>query len=520
MSDHFPIEPGQEDAALAHEIARLEELLQAEGRRWRRHDPSTARLENHVRTLARLDAAPSRTGGRMLTDRHQALDTSTQQSHPRRVAPRWRDPLAVVATLLLIVLASTVFAVTRSRNAGKGLHHTDHIAHVASTPSITRVTAIQPQNTLLPIPKNAYLSGISFSSAHDGWVAGGIRIPDLAGQDFSAQRGVLAHYHDGVWTAASETLPGLSLSSVSMVSGDEGWAVGMTINPPDNTGGVAVLLHYIGGHWVRVTTPALAGVSPQTIHMFSPDAGYIVGVVNVPSTIAAGTADAMLDIVVYQNGAWTATPTPFGAYTSQLVMVSASEGWANTFDGQATSGGVPNPQSTLYHYLHDVWTKSLTIPGYIISMSASSPSDVWALASECATCGEPAVRIERYDGATWEPVNLPGASDGMKIPAFGRDTIPDVTLYDGVASGVWMAYNAQDMTKPPSQRQQSMSMWVYGLWGNTTWLSAGQSIKDSMMVAMAGDGNGGMWALSQANSSDTVTVLYTQSNAWQVYGHS
>lgn len=521
MSDHFPGAPGEDDAALAHEIAQLDELLLAEGQRWRRFEPSIARLERHVRALTRLEGTPTRTERRMLAARDQALDAPTQQSLSRHVPHRWRDPLAAVATVLLIALAASVFAFMGGRNARTGVNRqTSHTAQATATPRITHVAAIQPSDTLLPMPKSAFLSDLSFSSAHDGWAVGGIRIPDLAGQDFSTQQGVLVHYHDGVWTAASESFPGLSLSSVSMVSADEGWAVGSTINPPDNTGGVAVLLHYTGGHWVRVNTPALTGVSPQTIRMFSPDAGFIVGTINVPSTTTAGSVDMLLDVVVYQNGAWTAAPTPFAAFQTQVVMVSANEGWANTYEATQASGGASGPQATLYHYQHGVWTKTLTILGHIISLSASSPSDVWALASECDTCGKPTVRLERYNGATWEQVNAPGASEGRKIPGFGIDTIPDVTLYDGAASGVWMVYNAQDKTVAPSQAQHVTAMWVYGLDGNNTWQSASPPVTNGAVWALTGDGNGGIWALNQIDSPFSMTVLYMQDNDWQVYGHS
>ncbi|HET9112143.1 MAG TPA: hypothetical protein VFN78_15035 [Ktedonobacterales bacterium] len=448
----------------------------------------------------------------MLTERNQALDTPTLRPHPRATLQHWRDPLAAVATVLLIALAASVFAFMSGRNAGTGSgHHANHVTQATATPSITRVTAIQPSDTLLPMPRNAYLSDLSFSSAHDGWAVGGIRIPDLAGQDFSAQHGILIHYHDGVWTTSSESLPGMSLSSVSMVAADEGWAVGMTVNPPDNSGGVAVLLHYTGGHWVSVNTPALAGIIPDTIRMLSPDIGYIVGVANEPSKTYPGSVEQLTAIVVYQNGAWQATRTPFAAYQTQVVMVSASEGWANTSEVTLASGGVSSSQATLYHYLHGSWTKSLTIPGHIISMSASSPSDVWALASECGACSEPTVRIERYNGATWEQVNPPSASDGIKIPGFGIDTIPDVTLYNGAASGVWMVYVTQDKTT---------TMWVYGLNGNNAWQSASPAITNGVVWALTGDGNGGIWALSQIDSPLSMTVLYTQGNDWQVYGHS
>ncbi len=522
MSDHFPGEPGQDDAALAPELARLDELLLAEGRRWRRNEPSTARLERHVQALARPGVILPRNEERMLTERNQEFDTSVPRRTQQRPPARWRGPLAAVATVLLVAMAATVFAFLSGRSAGTGSGQ--RAAKATPTPGITHVTAIQPPNTFLPMPANAYLSDISLSSAHDGWAVGGIRIPDQPGQDFSSQRAVLVHYHDGIWTAASDSFPNISLDGVSMLSATDGWAVGQVViassatRPTDHYTG-AVLFHFAGdgsgGHWQTVSAPALATLHPTTIRMFTPDSGYITGVVDVPATASGsmdqpGSVTQHVAVGVYQNGAWTLITTPFDYPNSQVVMVSASEGWASaqTFT-----------QTGIYHYLSGVWTKSIALSDNIASLSAASSTDVWALAVKCLSCATPthtsAVQqplIYHYNGSTWTTLAPPNGSD-ISIP-LGEDFTP--TIFDDGPSGVWVSYVITEYSS--GGWSSRTTMWRYN--GRNAWESVSQPIKEGAIYTLTADGNGGMWAIVQTDTPFAIFVLYTQGNVWQVYGRS
>lgn len=521
MSDHFPGKPGQDDAALAPELAQLDELLLAEGRRWRRHEPSTARLERHLRALVRTDGAGQRNEDVMLSEREPTYDTPTPGPDQRRSPSRWRSPLAAVATVLLVAMAASVFAFMSAKGVGTG--NGQHSAKATPTRGFTRVTAIQPRDTHLPIPANVYLWDISFSSARDGWAVGGNRIIHAPpSQDFSAAQGVLVHYHDGVWTTPSERFPGIQLNSVSMISADDGWAVGWSLLPYNAAtfgSGAAVLLHYTGGHWVNVDAPALANTHPSKIRMLSPDFGYIVGVVNSPSTTDAGVPAQHLGLVVYQNGAWKAIRTPFAA-TSQVVMVSASEGWALTVEHLTKPGGLQDYRTTVYHYLNGIWTKSLTFPGVITQLSAASPADVWAIAFQCSNCEQaPTIRIEHYNGATWEPVSPPSQSEFLKIPGFASDGFPGLQILDEAAGGVWIACTAQDTVNHHTYTI-STGMWVYGLNGNDHWLSVSPPATSGGVLSLTTDGAGGTWAVAQNENPFEIFILYSQGQDWKVYGRS
>jgi hypothetical protein len=509
MSDHFPDEPGQDHAALSRNLAQLDELLLTEGQRWRGVEPSTVRLERYVQALARRGVTIPRNEERMLSERNQAPVTSPTRPTPQRLPSRWRGPLAAVATVLLVAMAASVFAFMSARRVGTGTGKQD----VKATPTsgITRVTAIQPPNTFLPMPKNAYLSGISFSSAYDGWAVGGIRIPDFAGQDFSTARGVLVHYHDGVWTEAKDGFPGIELFSVSMVSANDGWAIGSSVlNAAIDGSGAAALLHYTGGHWVMVKTSALANTHPSTIRMLSPDFGYITGEVDV--TNANKSIDQVAFVAVYQNGVWKAIRTPFEAFTSQVVMVSAGEGWAVA--NENWEGGV-------YHYLNGVWVKALAFPGVTDSISIASGVDVWALGH--SSCSPSMTRcspnryvpvIYHFNGSGWSRMKSPN------VVGVTLNNLIQPTIFDEAANGVWLPLVSQDPSQPPSQRPYTTMMWVYGMNGNDTWLPVSQPVKGGGVFTLTADGNGGVWAIVQTDTPFGTTILYSQGQDWKVYGRS
>ena len=524
MSDHEPTKPGQEDTALPPDLALLDRALLAAGRRWRRMEPSTTGLERHVRALVQAGGPRLRSEDAMFTERtvpdHIPDPHSTRD---RRPESRWRGPLALVATFLLIALAATVFAFLRTGAPGTGSGQQGR--HATPTPGLTRVTAIQPGDPALHLPANGYLSSLSFSSAHDGWAVGGIRAPETASAQPVATKAVMVHYHDGVWSAGADSFPNLALDSVSMVSATDGWAVGQidiqanAKAPADYYTG-AVLLHYTGGHWKNVTknssAPGLATFYPQTIHMFSPDAGYIIGEINVPSSVAQGSVDERVAFGIYENGSWILNKTVFPFPDSQMAMVSTSEGWASAVNAASSAG--QSPTTTIYHYLNGVWTPSVTFPGVVTSLSAASRVDVFALATQCHHCSEPSPRIEHYNGTGWAQMNPPNQSATNNLLGFQHSMLMSQTIYDGAASGVWISYVTMDTNST------SHPLYMTATWREKTsgdgWQLANPSSIGGEILAFSADGNGGMWAITQDENPLTMNILYTQGMKWTLYGRS
>ncbi len=239
-----------------------------------------------------------------------------------------------------------------------------------------------------PLPANIDLYSISMVSATEGWAVGAT-VPDpnySPLQDGTPKPNyrdpVLVHYHDGVWgmvalPAAVQHLSHIGLSivlnSVSMISSDEGWAVGGSVLPQGSgwqvdgitvgvvlhythgtwvlamggtsdtpvfshvemrsaTDGWAVggsIYHYDGSEWRRVNDAALKNVSVGALAL-APDGGVWARGVDYGGGTSTGFDGAATSIFLHFDGArWSrvALPVPHTQIAS-IAMTSVGEGWA------------------------------------------------------------------------------------------------------------------------------------------------------------------------------------------------
>lgn len=125
--------------------------------------------------------------------------------------------------------------------------------------------------------------------------------------------GFILHYRNNQWRPFTETNT-VPLNGISMVSADEGWAVG-------GTGGGylgekrSVLLHYKGGQWSPVDSPT--DLQLNAVQMLSADEGWAVG----------GSHDRRT-ILHYTNGRWRVLYSQGRGQLLSLHMISPTEGWA------------------------------------------------------------------------------------------------------------------------------------------------------------------------------------------------
>ena len=142
-------------------------------------------------------------------------------------------------------------------------------------------------------------------------------------------------------TAPGANVPSITLDAVSMVSADDGWAVGEsysgTNSGPSNDG---YLMRYANGHWTAITIPCRCAKAIRAIAMVSATDGW-----------AAGDQGTMLH---YDGQAWkpVAIPQTTVAFTA-ISMASSTQGWA------IVEGGDPNAGPWEYH--NGVW-KPETLP--------------------------------------------------------------------------------------------------------------------------------------------------------------
>ena len=181
-------------------------------------------------------------------------------------------------------------------------------------------------------------------------------------------------------TAGSQTFTQTALSGISMVSPDEGWAVGsattITIstgaksNAPSDPGQVSshavltapvpakseiLLYHFKNGAWTQVHVQLhISGLPHLTaISMDSPTDGWAVGgAFQDPSSASAATDQTpeMHAILLHYDGSsWRQVSSAIQAVLGDVHMLSATSGWALT---EGTQNQVPE----ILHYDGTAWT--------------------------------------------------------------------------------------------------------------------------------------------------------------------
>jgi hypothetical protein len=156
--------------------------------------------------------------------------------------------------------------------------------------------------------------------------------------------GHILHEQGGRWTtytiggqASGPSDQGTQPLAISMLSDSDGWAAGLTNATPQGM----FLARFDGHAWTRVQGPVASG--PTEIHsiaMVSPNEGWAGG-----DLLNSMSIEAVL--LHYVNSQWETVPSPSSGGIGQIVMLSATEGWA-TVGGSAAAG--------LLHYQNGRWT--------------------------------------------------------------------------------------------------------------------------------------------------------------------
>jgi photosystem II stability/assembly factor-like uncharacterized protein len=344
---------------------------------------------------------------------------TTPQRRPRRFL---RGLPALAATLVIMLLAVTIFG-------------------------ITRLLPTQPANTprLVDLRNTALLS-ISMISSAEGWAVGTTNGNDA--------QGVILHYHQGRWWQVANPYDTGELRSVFMLSASDGWIVGDK----------GTILHYTGGKWVKVKSPVSTALG--SVYMSSSDEGWAMGqdilqydrgdwsVVNGPkhgfifsvedSSLTGGWAVGGGGTVLqYTGGQWQAVPAPkIDLYS--VAMIASNVGWAVGSGGSA---------GNLLYYQNGTWSvvNNPASQETLWSIAMPSPDEGWAVGSTHSDTG----LLLHYSRGQWTEVPSPtnefllavaltSPAEGWAVGSHG------VILH--YLNGVWSVYTqtvAPDSTPTP-----------------------------------------------------------------------
>jgi photosystem II stability/assembly factor-like uncharacterized protein len=224
-------------------------------------------------------------------------------------------------------------------------------------------------------------------SAQDVWAVGGTfqRVTEQSDQRVLPASGLILHYQNGSWLASASLKE--PLLSISMSSGQDGWAVGYA----------GQLAHYNGQTWQPSQAPNKAILC--SIVMLSADNGWAIGFGGM--------------ILHFQDHQWQVVPSPTTADLLSLKMVSAQDGWIVGSNGtilhynqgqwrifsspttqtlndvsllSANEGWAVGDQGTILHYRDGVWSLVQWLPGYgattLLNIAITSEQTGWIVGKQ------------------------------------------------------------------------------------------------------------------------------------------
>lgn len=418
-----------------------------------------------------VEVAMSRQKESEMADTERDTDTRDEvalpPAHPSPTAvgrtargARPHPALAVIAAILLVGLAATLFA-TISRTNNGPTHN--GVATATTAPTATTIPRLPP--TPLHLPAGATLLGLSMASPSDGWAVG--LTADM--NDI-----ILVRYHDGQWVTWQGSLPKMivspSMVGISMDSPTDGWLAGF-----------AGLLHYTNDRWVAVPVPGVGAV--EDVRMVSPTDGW------ARTTLMATDSNQDEGLLHYSNGAWSQVALPAGLDTLRgaisftfsvtptgecwlmysdansgvtkilrytdgafqlvstlshmqgetLTMHSARDGWLTGTD----AGG-----KAVYHFDGSNWTK-VAIPAsfqqqrYLYGVELSPSGQVWLFGG---SSGNDTGAAARYLNGAWELVKIPSSVTPFTLnlvaddEGWALDTYPHRAAIYHYQNGSWTQY--------------------------------------------------------------------------------
>lgn len=284
---------------------------------------------------------------------------------------------AVAAVVLVSLLAVALFAWPAPFRYGLTTGPAPIAGHGKHTPAATPSLAIS----------RLILTSIAMVSANDGWAFGG--------ENFSGGACLVLHYNGIAWSRH----PGsacIEATSIAMLSANEGWAVGY------NT-----ILHYTRGDWRVDTTyaPQVQSVQLENVVMVSPDEGW-----------AVGSADAHAYVLHYAHGHWEQANVAglTGDRASSLrgiAMVSAQEGWA-----AGSELSISGETTLVLHYSKGRWTRmAWSMTGSFNGVAAFPSGDVWVVGEDNPAAGPGLVVHLRQGNPIQEDRPAPGLLEDIAM---------------------------------------------------------------------------------------------------------
>ena len=372
-----------------------------------------------------------------------------------------------------------------------------------------------PNTTTPARGSQTWLTSISMVSPTEGWAIGHSE-PANNANDSSV---VLMRYTHGAWQPVHTALKG-RINSISMDSATDGWAVGDEVT-----------LHYDGQNWKQAPN------GPQEIlnqvQMLSPTDGWAVGLQSGGPNPAA--------VWHYDGHAWAAQPllASLNLYIKDslslysLSMVSPTEGWAagTLIPPSPASYPTTAPSGVILHYTDGQWSIGDQISGATVqAVSMASADEGWAAGhtdtlteitvdGQLASVDTTAPLLLHYAGGQWVKAPNPDYT-GSQGDSFGNVFLASAT--DG-----WLTAGTDALSNTPILLRYNGAQWQQV----STPVIKGVRFYNIFDIAMTSAREG--WAVGASTSTKedgipgpqghgyqptmTPVILHYLNGAWSVY---
>ena len=479
-----------DDPALTQLVRDLEILMQA---------PAPAELR-------RIVFADDVAGTSIATppDDASRLDIPHSHSATRRQR-RFGALIATVAAALIVALLAGTLLTRMAGAPGQ-----TGVARVHYSPA---KGTCAPGDITAHLPAHAEFGALDMVSPDEGWAVGAI-VGDPNSPQYGSQYSLILHYAHCAWTPPGGIFPGVGLSSVSMGSARDGWALGTT-----SLGG-PFALHYTNGSWLPVSP--LPGANAlrsdiylySSVRMLSANEGWIT--FNRVKDRSGNLTQGLLHL---SNEKWSLVEAPFLAIET-VLPVAPNDAWVVGYASLARQ------TPAMYHYQAGTWTKMALPTGVTIyTLHMVSPNDIWASGQVGRGSSQVRGAILHYDGSQWRQVAMGAQGSPQDVEAFGVGTAWAFTRYEpSVTTGYTPPPLVFDSPTISSAQYQRDGAWSKVSWpfknltriGPITRVSSDEywAIGYSMVTSYTPTGDGDY----SGGGHEVGVLLYFVNGVWHEYG--
>jgi hypothetical protein len=271
---------------------------------------------------------------------------------------------------------------------------------------------------------SSYLNGVAAIAPNNIWAVGYALIGSVlfdAGNYGSGQI-LIEHWNGSSWSiVSSPKLAGISsLNAVTALSADDIWAVGEYSNA-SNTDEQPLIEHWNGSSWKVIQSPHVGDLYAvlNSISAISANDIWAVGI--YANKTVMGNSETLLE---HWNGtSWTVVRGPnSGGFLSSVTAISAHDVWAVGDIGAIgnTASGYQGTQTLVEHWNGNSWriVKSLN-PGIaanaLDAVTALSAKDIYAVGYTSNNFADQVEQpfIEHWNGSSWSVVDGPTMATGL-----------------------------------------------------------------------------------------------------------